>query len=420
MTRSFDEAIVDPVTYAHPDLCDALFTQLRRDTPVRWTQPAGYRPFWTVSKYSDIMEVEGQNERFINAPRLTLNTIETEERTRAKTGGNAGTSAVRQVINMDGAEHRLYRGLTQAWFMPVNLRKLEDRLAALAKEFVDRMAARGGACDFVKDVGVWFPLRAIMTILGVPREDDRKMLELTQGLLGAHDPEISGGRSPYETRDLAIQEFFRFFGELSAERRRNPTDDLATVIANAQINDEPIATFEQMSYYMIIAAAGHDTTSATVSGGLLALIQNPAELAKLRANPGLIAGAVEEMLRWVTPVKHFVRTATEDYTLRDQHIRAGDGLMMCYPSANRDEEVFEDPFQFRVDRTPNRHLAFGYGAHVCLGMHLAKLELKALYRELLPRLDALELAGEPAWLVANVVSGLKTLPIRYTLRKDAA
>jgi cytochrome P450 len=259
-----------------------------------------------------------------------------------------------------------------------------------------------------------------MQILGVPREDDHKMLAWTKAVTGSFDSEMSGGLSGVASRQAAIQEFFRYFGVLSAERRRNPTDDLATVIANAKLDGKDIGEFQASSYYFIIATAGHDTTSSTVAGGLLALLKNPKELAKLRNNLDLLPGAIEEMLRWVSPVTHFFRTATEDYVLRGKHIKAGDSLMLSYPSANRDEEVFPDPFAFKVDRTPNRHVAFGYGPHLCLGMHLAKMEMKALYRELLSRLEDIELAGEPAWIKANLVTGLKRLPIRYKLRGSAA
>jgi cytochrome P450 len=259
-----------------------------------------------------------------------------------------------------------------------------------------------------------------MTILGVPRQDDQKMLSLTQTIFGCFDPEMTGALTGVEARQAATREFFRYFGALSDERRRNPTDDLATVIANAQIDSKPIPEFEAMSYYFIIATAGHDTTSSTIAGGLLALMQNPEEFAKLRSRPELLPGAVEEMLRWVTPVKHFFRTATENYELRGKSIKAGDSLMMCYPSANRDEDVFPDPFTFKIERTPNRHLAFGHGAHLCLGLHLARMEMKALYQELLSRADHLDVAGEPAWVMANFVSGLKKLPIRYAMRKTAA
>jgi cytochrome P450 len=419
MRRPIDEAIVDPLTYATRGAYDKIFNELRREEPVRWTAPHGYRPFWTVSKYSDIVEIERQNDKFINWPRSNLVPTDEEERVRAGTG-RGSTNPVRMIINMDSPDHRVHRNITQAWFLPPNLRKLEASLAALAREFVDGMEALDGSCDFVRDVAVWYPLRVIMTILGVAREDDKKMLALTQALFGSSDAEMTGGKTGVEIRQAAIKEFFRYFGALSAERRKQPTDDLATVIANAEIDGEPISEFEAMSYYLIVATAGHDTTSSTVAGGLLALMENPTELAKLQANPDLTAGAIEEMLRWVTPVKHFFRTATENYVLRGKEIKSGDSLMMCYPSANRDEDVFKDPFCFRIDRTPNKHLAFGHGAHLCLGMHLAKMEMKALYVELLSRVDSLDLAGEPTWVAASLVSGLKKLPIRYRMRKQAA
>jgi cytochrome P450 len=419
MSKTIDEAIVNPATYATPGSYDEIFNRLRREEPVRWTEPEGYRPFWTVSKYSDIVEIERQNDKFINWPRSNLVPIVEEERVRSGTG-RGSTNPVRMIINMDSPDHRAHRNITQAWFLPPNLRKLEAGLDVLAKEFVDRMEALGGTCDFVKDVAVWYPLRVIMMILGVPREDDKMMLALTQAVFGSSDPDMAGGKTGVEVRQAAIQEFFRYFAALSVERRKNPTDDLATVIANAEIDGKPISEYEAMSYYFVVATAGHDTTSSTVAGGLLALMNNPSELAKLRGNPELLTGAVEEMLRWVTPVKHFFRTATEDYVLRGKQIKAGDSLMMCYPSANRDEEIFQDPFSFKIDRTPNKHLAFGHGAHLCLGMHLAKMEMRALYRELLSRVDSLDLVGEPAWVAASLVSGLKTLPIRYAMPKRAA
>jgi cytochrome P450 len=418
-TGKLDEAIINPDTYAMLGAYDDIFTMLRREKPMYWTEPEGYRPFWTVSKYNDIVEIERQNDKFINWPRMNLNSIVEEERVRNGTG-KGSINPLRMIINMDSPEHRVHRDITQSWFLPPNLRKLEAGLAVLAKEFVDRMEAFGGACDFVKDVAVWYPLRVIMTILGVPREDDHKMLALTQAVFGSNDPERAGEQTGVEARQAAILEFFRYFTALSAERRNNPTDDLATVIANAQTDSKPIGDFEAKSYYFIVATAGHDTTSSTVAGGLLALMQNPSELAKLRANLDLLPGAIEEMLRWVTPVKHFFRTATVDYELRGKKIKAGESLMMCYPSANRDEDVFQDPFSFKIDRTPNKHLAFGHGAHLCLGLHLARMEMNALYRELLLRLDSLDLAGEPAWVLSNVVSGLKRLPIRYAMRKKVA
>ncbi|HTU00132.1 MAG TPA: cytochrome P450 [Rhizomicrobium sp.] len=405
-----DDAIVSAKTYAEPGAYDLLFAQLRREAPLRWTEPTGYRPFWTVTRYKDIQEIESKPDIFLNAPRLLLRTMRDEEKTKRLTGGS--TVLLRNLVNMDAPDHMVYRKLTQAWFMPVHIKALEDDLHALARECVQRMVDMGGACDFVRDVAVWYPLRVIMRILGVPKEDEPKMLKLTQEIFGPDDPDI---KQSSENRNIAetVAEFARYFGALTAERRRSPTSDVASIIANAEIGGKPIADHEALSYYIIIATAGHDTTSSTTAGGLLALLENPEQLARLRADPALLPGAVDEMIRWVTPVKHFFRTAAQNYTLRGETIGAGDNLMMCYPSANRDEDVFESPFSFDIARSPNRHIAFGYGPHVCLGQYLAKMEVRIFFEEMLSRISSLKLAGDPAWVQSNFVSGLKRLPIRY-------
>jgi cytochrome P450 len=256
------------------------------------------------------------------------------------------------------------------------------------------------------------------------------MLQMTQEIFGPQDPDVVA-RSRILTQGLGgpeatgnpqvdifalVQQFFAYFGEVMQDRRANPRDDLATVIAQGTVDGEPIGMLEAISYYAITVTAGHDTTSSTASGGLLALAQNPQQLAKLKADPSLIPQAVEEMIRWVTPVKHFMRTCTEDTVVGGKTIKAGDGVALFYWSGNRDEAVFEDPFSFRVDRANNPQTAFGNGVHQCLGLHLARMEIRALFAELLPRLDEIELAGEPKLSVANFVSGLKAMPIRYRMR----
>ena len=316
-----------------------------------------------------------------------------------------------------------YRALTQAWFMPQNLRRLEDRIRELAREAVARMEALGGECDFVDEVALHYPLRVIMEILGVPREDEPRMLKLTQELFGATDPDLrrQGGDDTPEARQLIMQatmmDFFNYFNALTEDRRAMPREDVASTIANATIDGQQISTFDAMSYYLIVATAGHDTTSSSTAGAMWALAERPTELAKVRTRLELIPGLVDKSIRWTTPVRHFMRSAAADTTLRGQAIVKGDWLMLCYPSGNRDEEVFEEPSEFRVDRNPNRHLAFGYGAHLCLGQHLAKMEMRILWEELLPRLQSVELAGEAKLSEANFVNGPKALPIRYTLRE---
>jgi len=401
-----------PETYADEERLHARFTAMRHDAPVVWLEPPGYPPFWAVTKHADIMDIERQHARFVNEPRAVLQTLDREAIARALTGGSA--NPVRSLVQMDDPDHRVYRAMTQSRFLASSLRKLEPAIRALATEFVDRMAAQGGACDFVRDVAVWYPLRTIMTLLGVPREDEPLMLKLTQELFGPEDPDMQ--RRDFDPKKIQVLlDFAAYFNQLTEDRRRAPRDDLASVIANAEIDGLPIPEFERNSYYMIIATAGHDTTSSSIAGGLLALLERPGEMARLRAQPDLLAKTADEMIRWTTPVKHFLRTATEGYTLRGRTIRAGDTLMLCYPSGNRDEEVFDAPFEFRVDRHPNPHLAFGFGAHLCLGRVLAKMEIEALFRELLARVDDIELAGTPARVQSQFVSGLKTLPIRYRM-----
>jgi len=268
-------------------------------------------------------------------------------------------------------------------------------------------------------VALHYPLHVIMEILGVPEEDEPRMLMLTQELFGAADPDL--GRAETETADPldmgAIQrvlaDFYQYFAKISADRRAHPREDLATLIATSEIDGRPISEFEAMSYYVIVATAGHDTTSSTTAGAMQALSEHPDQLAWLKADPARIPGLIDEAIRWTTPVKTFMRSATEDAELGGRAIAKDDWLMLCYASGNRDEAVFEDADTFRADRSPNRQLAFGYGAHLCLGQHLAKMEMRILYEELLPRLKSVELAGSPRMSEAVFVNGLKSLPIRF-------
>jgi cytochrome P450 len=277
------------------------------------------------------------------------------------------------------------------------------------------MAELGGECDFVRQVAVHYPLYVILSLLGLPESDFDRMLRLTQELFGAADTDLRRGTTPEETIEV-LMDFFAYFNNLTEARRAAPTDDLASAIANARVDGEPLNEFDTASYYVIIATAGHDTTSSTIAGGLQALIEHPDQLARLRENPGLMPLAVDEMIRWVTPVKGFMRTATEDHELRGVTIRKGESLLLSYPSANRDEEIFDDPFRFDVGRDPNKHLAFGFGVHYCLGAALARMEARAFFEELLPRLDSIEPAGEPENVATTFVGGLKRLPVRYKLR----
>ena len=212
-----------------------------------------------------------------------------------------------------------------------------------------------------------------------------------------------------------LLDFFNYFAALTKSRREHPTEDLTSAIANARVNGEPLSDMDTTSYYVIVASAGHDTTSAGIAGGMLALTENPGELRRLRDDMSLMGTAVEEMIRWVVPVKEFMRTAQADTEVRGVPIAKGESVLLSYVSANRDDEVFDDPFRFDVGRDPNRHLSFGYGVHFCLGAALARMEINSFFAELVPRLKSVELAGEPEYMATSFVGGLKHLPIRYSL-----
>jgi cytochrome P450 len=408
-TRLIDEAahvFADPKAYADDPRLHAALTHLRADAPVSWVEVGDYRPFWAITKYADIMEIERANTIFTNWPRPVLATIEGDE--------FQASAGVRTLIHMDDPQHRDVRAIGADWFRPRAMRALKARADELAKIYVDKMAGLGSECDFVQEVAVNYPLYVILSLLGLPESDFPFMLKLTQELFGSEDDEFKRG-ADVESQVPALMEMFEYFQRVTSSRRENPTEDLASAIANARIDGELLSDIDTLSYYLIIATAGHDTTSATISGGLLGLAENPDQRIRLRDDMSLMPRAVEEMVRWVTPVKEFMRTAAEDTTVRGVPIAEGESVLLSYVSGNRDEDVFADPFRFDVGREPNKHVAFGYGVHFCLGAALARMEVNSFFSELLPRLDAIELAGAPQHTATTFVGGLKHLPIRYSL-----
>jgi cytochrome P450 len=389
--------------------------------PLGLAKTEEFDPFWAVTRHADILEISRNNKLYASGERqATLTQREIDVLARTQTPNNDG-HLIRSLVQMDAPDHMKYRLLTQSWFMPKNLRGIEARIREIARETVDAMLAKEGECDFARDIAVDYPLRVIMNILGVPREDEPRMLMLTQQLFGPTDPELNRARAEITDVNAGLQmlqfviaDFETYFKAITEDRRKNPKDDIATILANATVNGAPIADRELNGYYMIIATAGHDTTSASTAGAIMELAKNPALFERYRSAEADKAGLIEEAIRWTTPVQHFMRSATEDTELAGQRISKGDWLMLCYASGNRDEAVFEDPFVFNPDRTPNAQVAFGYGGHVCLGQHLARMEMRILMEELLPRLKSLELAGEPARVESVFVGGLKRLPIRFT------
>ncbi len=406
------EAIADPRTFTDQAALHGLLARLRRSDPLAVINAEDHEPVRIVTRHADIMAIERDSTRFINAPRQAHFSRSQMEASRKALGGVDVGKFMRNLVSMDGSDHLAYREIAQSYFTPKGLEGLRGEIERLAGEFVGRMADLDGECDFAQ-VALAYPLRVIMTMLGVPAEDEPLMLRLTQQTLTSQDPEFQaqGGSSMG-----ALMEMYLFFQKMIADLRADPQDNLGSIIANARINGELLPEADVFGYFNIVATAGHDTTSYAITGGLLALLENPGEMAKLRADPSLMPTAVEEIIRWTTSVKHFCRTATEDCAVAGEAIKAGELLLLSYPSANRDEAVFDEPDMFRIDRKPNRQLAFGFGPHVCLGQYLARLELSLFLRELLARVDDIELAGTPRYVEGTFVGGVKYLPVRYRMR----
>jgi len=403
--------LVDPGRYAVKGSPHEIWTRLRRDAPLSYFHPEGYQGFWAVTKHADIAEISKQPDKFLSAPRLTI-VREELERMRDQ---NSGAPQMRTLVNMDPPEHRDYRKLASPWFTPRNLRVLETRMEESARQLVDKMMERG-ACDFVSDIAAQHPLRLIAHLFGIAEEDEPFVLKATNEIFGSEDPEFQRTGDRQKDGLALLGEILQFFARISQDRRANPRDDLASVLTHARLDGEEIGGMELFGYYLIVLTAGHETTRNAISGGMLALIEHPDALRRLKEQPALLETAADEIIRWTTPVNHFVRTAACDYALRGQMIREGDSCALFYASANRDEEVFDEPFAFRIDRSPNPHLAFGIGEHFCLGASLARMEIRVLLAELMPRLESIELDGAPERLASSFVGGVKHLPVRCKIR----
>ena len=402
------QVFVTPSAYADEKYFYEACAVLREHSPVHFVENDKFNSFYAITRHSDVLSIEARNTVFLNEPRPVLGDKASDQ--RAAEQGNL----LRTLIHVDDPEHRALRGVTSDWFLPKSLQRLESRLKSLSVASVNKMAEMGNTCDFARDIAMPLPLNVILAILGLPESDYPRMLQLTQELFGSADEEMQRGPSGQDLIAV-VSDFFAYFTELTHARRRDPQDDLTSVVANAIIDGQPLTDMQTISYYVIAATAGHDTTSASMAGGMLALIENPSQLQLLKENPELINSAVDEMIRWVTPVKHFMRTATEDAVVGDTNIRAGESVLLSYPSANRDERVFDNPNTFDITRSPNKHLSFGFGVHYCLGAMLARMELKAFFTELIPRLDNIELNGEPALMKTIFVGGLKRLPVKYSV-----
>jgi cholest-4-en-3-one 26-monooxygenase len=409
MADAFDLATLDIISpdhyvahgYPHPE-----WKYLRRHAPVfRYEGRDNVDPFWAITRHADIVELSKQPEIWQNAPQLAVfpNEIPDLEEQPA-----------RHLLNMDPPDHRAYRMVAAKQFTPRTVTALAPHVEEMTREILDAAADKSEG-DFVADISAPITIGVIADMLGVPQSDRQLLFRWTNEVIAPSDPDFQKG-TPKETLERARLELFGYFKAMSDERKRRPRQDIVSVVANAQVYGQPLPDFELLSYYLLLVAAGNETTRNAMTGGMLALIENPGEWKRLREDARLLDSAVEEIVRWTSPVIQFCRTAARDYSLRGQTIRAGETACLFYPSANRDEAVFPDGDVFRIDRAPNDHIGFGRGEHVCLGAHLARLELRTAFAHLRERLEWVELAGPPERARSSFVGGIKRAPMRWKIR----
>jgi cholest-4-en-3-one 26-monooxygenase len=399
--------IIHPEAYAKHGYPHETFRRLRAEAPIRHFDDTPI-PFWAITKHAHVTEIGRSPQLFLNAPLLVVNPLFRQMQDELP--------FVRPptLIEQDNPLHRESRKLIVSRFTPRALKKIHADVDRIARKIVEELYEREeGEIDFVEKVSAPLPIAVIAWLLGVPECDWKLLFDWTNRMIGSEDPEYSE-----EGGNRAMIELFSYFAKLVEERKKSPKDDLITLFANAEVGGRKLEPLEVLSWCQIIVVAGNETTRNATTGGMLALIENPDQRRRLQADPSLLKSGIEEIVRWTSPIIHFARTVARDVDFHGQHFREGDVVALFYPSANRDEDVFDDPYRFRVDRHPNRHIGFGVGEHFCAGAHVARLELEMAYRYLLPRLEEVELAGPVERLTSNLVGGIKRLPIRYKLRRD--
>jgi cholest-4-en-3-one 26-monooxygenase len=403
---SFDLSTIDvmsPEHYERSGYPHAEWAHLRRHAPVFWYERPGWDPFWAVTKHSDIVWLSKHPKQLLNAPRLAVFSNEVPPPPEGES---------RHLLNMDPPDHAKYRQVASKRFTPRAVQGWEPKVRQITRSVIDAAAQRQ-EIDFVRDVSAPITIAVIALMLGVPEHDWPLLFRWTNEVIAPEDPEFQREGDARKTVDGARLEVFAYFNDLAEQRRRKPGDDIVSEVANGAVDGRALPPVELLSYLFLLVVAGNETTRNAMTGGMLALIEHPGEWKRLADDPALVTPAIEEIVRWTTPVIQFCRTATDDFALRGQSIRAGQSLCLFYPSANRDEEIFPDGDVFRIDRQPNDHIGFGRGEHVCLGAHLARLEIRAVFEELRTRLVRAELAGPIDRVRSSFVGGIKRAPLRW-------
>ena len=409
--------LINASAYGQNGVPHELWTHLRKESPVYWYAQRGHTPFWAITKHEDIMEVSSQPDIFSNEAGGIIVLNEAQIQSFIEGGSGSPLAQMKTIITMDPPEHRSYRKVASGYFTPRGVTNLDEIVKSSAAAIFDELPDEGEV-DFIETIAQKHPLRVLATILGINEEQEERLLVITQELFGGEDPDMQRqGEDREAARKELGKEFYMLFDEIIKDRRACPRDDLATMLANAELSDGcPLGQLETLGYYLIVFTAGHDTTRNALSGAISAFLDHPDQFERLRQDPSLSKSAVDEIVRWTTPVNYMKRQAVQDYELRGQKIKAGEELALFYCSANRDEDVFEDPFTFDIGRSPNRHLGFGWAEHYCLGAHLAKASMKALTEEMVRRIEWMEPNGERTFISSNFVVGLKTLPVKYKLK----
>lgn len=399
----------DPDLYAS-GIPHEVFARLRRECPVYWNPEADGTGFWALTKYEDIVTVSKDPALFSSARERGGHRIFNEHEQAIGASGDPSLFQA-SMISMDPPEQVRYRRMVTPGFSPKRLRDMAGRIRQRVTDLLDRIAATG-ECEFVSSVAAELPIQTLAELLGVPQEDRLKLFEWSNALIGEDDPEL---RSSPEHMRACLQEMQEYSARLWQDRLEHPGDDLISMLAHSRIDGEPMSTQEYLTTFVLLVVAGNETTRNSISGGLVALTEFSEQRRRLIADPALIENAVSEIVRWVSPVLHMRRTATRDTEIRGQKIRAGDKVVMWYCSANRDEAVFTDPFRFDVCRPKEpAHLGFGTGQHYCLGARLAEVQLRILFEELLRRFPDIEPVGPVKRLRSNFLSGIKSMPVRFT------
>ncbi len=397
-----------------------IFRTLRSEAPVHYNERAWGPGFWNVTKYEDVLAVGVDPATWISGKGIILDNdgVRTKREIEMSEQQLGLDPRGNMMIMTDPPRHTFMRQLVNKAFTHKSVRRMEPHIRELVTKIVDDICEKGEA-DFVMDVARLVPLEVICEMVGVPEGDWEAMFELSNRVLGFDDPEYGGG-AENRTQELTPEEMqmsfdlFNYLSQLVQERRTSPREDVLSVLANSELDGQSLNDGEIFLFFLLLILAGNETTRNATSGGMLALMENPEQRQRLIADPSLMTTAVDEIVRWTSPVMHFERVATRDTEIRGQKIKAGEEVCLWYPSANRDEEKFVNGDSFDVGRSPNEHIAFGKGEHFCLGANLARLEIRVIFEEVMKRIPDMELAGPPDKLRSNFLNGIKRMPVTFS------